>query len=104
MGGSRSAYICGVSELKEPLFIDNNSTVQSNRPEWVCYDSIVRKTKKDGTTVAVMQRVTPIDPEWLASVCVGCNLLTTGSILSAPIPRYARENDLILCAVETKFG
>lgn len=104
-GVPRSAYICGGnSRLKEPLFIDNSSTVHSKRPEWVCYDSIVRKTKKDGTTVATMQRVTPIDPDWLASLCHGSNLMTLGSPLATPMPRYVKEKDSIQCAVETKFG
>ena len=104
-GISRSAYICGGNaSLKEALFIDNSSTLHSKRPEWVCYDSIVRKAKKDGTTVAVMQRVTPVDPDWLASVCAGSILLKTGKVLAIPTPRYDREKDSIQCAVETRFG
>ena len=103
-GIPRSAYICGNSKLKEPLFIDNNSTVHSKRPEWVCFDSIIRKTKKDGTTVATIQRVTPIDPDWIAALCQGSNLMTLGSPLATPIPRYAPEKDAIQCAVETKFS
>ena len=103
-GVPRSAYICANSTLKEPLFIDNNSTVHSKRPEWLCFDSIVRKTKKDGTTVATMQRVTPIDPDWLASLCHGSNLMKLGSPLATPMPRYIKEKDSIQCAVETKFG
>ena len=103
-GISRSAYISGNSKLKEPLYIDNNSNMHSSRPEWVCYDSILRKKKKDGTTVAIMQRVTPLDPEWLAELCHGSNLLKLGSALSTPIPRYVKEQDAIQCAVETKFG
>ena len=103
-GIPRSAYICGNSLLKEPLFIDNNSTMHSKRPEWVCFDSIVRKTKKDGTTVATMQKVTPIDAEWIAGVCQGSNLITLGSPLTNPAPRYAKEKDSIQCLVETKFG
>ncbi len=103
-GISRSAYICGNSKLKEPLYIDNNSTMHASRPEWLCYDSILRKKKNDGTTVAIMQKVTPIDAEWLAELCHGSNLLTIGSPLTTPIPRYIKEEDAIQCAVETKFG
>jgi len=105
-GVPRSGYICANSRMKEPLFIDNKSTVHSKRPEWVCFDSIVRKTKKkDGTTVATMQRVTPIDPEWLAALCHGSNLMALGSRpLGTPLPRYIKEKDSIQCAVETKFG
>ncbi|KAL3823873.1 hypothetical protein ACHAXA_005455 [Cyclostephanos tholiformis] len=102
-GISRSAYICGNSLMKEPLFIDNNSTVHLLRPEWVCFDSIVRKTKKDGTSIATMQKVTPIDVEWIASVCHGSNMITLGSPLASPSPRYIKEKDSIQCAVETKF-
>jgi len=103
-GVPRSAYICANSKLKEPLFIDNKSTVHSKRPEWICYDSIVRKTKKDGTTIATMQRVTPIDPDWLALLCHGSNLMTLGTPLATPMPRYIKEKDSIQCAVKTKFG
>lgn len=103
-GIPRSAYICGTSMLKEPLFIDNNSTVHSSRPEWVCFDSIVRKAKKDGTSIATMQKVTPIDVEWIASVCHGSRMITLGSPLATPLPRYIKEKDSIQCAVETKFG
>ena len=103
-GIPRSAYICGNSKLKEPLFIDNNSTMHSKRPEWVCFDSIVRKTRKDGTTIAIMQKVTPIDAEWIATLCHGSSLMRLGSPLATPAPRYIKEKDSIQCAVETKFG
>lgn len=103
-GIPRSAYICGNASLKEPLFIDNNSMMHSKQPEWVCFDSIVRKTKKDGTTIATMQKVTPIDAEWIAGVCHGSNLMTVGSALANPAPRYVKEKDSIQCPVETKFG
>ena len=103
-GIPRSAYICGNASLKEPLFIDNNSIMHSKRPEWVCFDSIVRKTRKDGTTIATMQKVTPIDAEWIAGVCHGSNLMTLGSALANPAPRYVKEKDSIQCPVETKFG
>ena len=103
-GVPRSAYICANSRLKEPLFIDNNSTVHAKRPEWLCFDSIVRKTKKDGTTVATMQRVSPVDAEWLASICQNSNLMTIGSPLTTPAPRYLKEKDSVQVAVESKFG
>jgi len=51
-----------------------------------------------------MQRVTPIDPEWLASLCHGSDLIWLGSALAAPAPRYVKESDSLKCAVETKFG
>lgn len=103
-GIPRSAYMCGNGSLREPLFLDNNSAVHSKLPEWVCFDSVVRKKKRDGTTVLTMQRVTPIDAEFLASLCHGSNLLTLGSPLATPLPRYNGEEDAIQCAVETKFG
>ena len=103
-GALPTAYICGNSKLKEPLYIDNNSTLHSSRPEWLCYDSILRKKKNDGTTVAIMQKVTPIDAEWLAELCHGSNLLTLGSPLATPIPRYTKNEDSIQCALDTKFG
>ena len=103
-GIPRSAYICGNPSLKEPLFIDNNSIMHSNLPEWVCFDSIVRKTKKDGRTIATMQKVTPVDAEWIAGVCHGSNLMQLGAALASPAPRYVKEKDSIQCAVETKFG
>jgi hypothetical protein len=105
---TRPARCVTNSKLKEPLYIDNNSNMHSSRPEWVCYDSILRKKKKDGTTVAIMQRVTPLDPEWLAELCHGSNLLKLGSALSTPIPRYicqrARRHPMCRCAtvLETK--
>ncbi|KAL3777890.1 hypothetical protein ACHAW5_002061 [Stephanodiscus triporus] len=103
-GIPRSAYICGNSKLKEPLFIDNNSTVQSTRPEWVCFDSIVRKTKKDGTSIATMQKVTPIDAEWIATLCHGSSLMIIGSPLATPAPRYIKEKDSIQCAVGNSYA
>ena len=103
-GIPRSAYMCGNISLREPLYIDNNSAVHSKLPEWVCFDSVVRKKRKDGTTVVTMQRVTPIDPESLASLCHGSNLVSLGSALASPVPRYSKDKDCIQCAVETKFG
>jgi hypothetical protein len=103
-GIPRSAYICGNSKLKEPLFVDNNSTMHPLRPEWVCFDSIVRKTKKDGTLfIRTMQKVTPIDAEWIATHCHGSSLMTLWSPFATPAPRYIKEKDLIQYAVETKF-
>ena len=51
-----------------------------------------------------MQKVTPIDVEWIASVCHGSRMITLGSPLATPLPRYIKEKDSIQCAVETKFG
>jgi ATP-dependent RNA helicase DHX37/DHR1 len=103
-GVPRSAYMCGNISLREPLFLDNNSSVHSKLPEWVCFDSVVRKKRKDGTTVVTMQRVTPIDVDFLATLCHGSNMLFLGTPLATPVPRYNKETDSIQCAIETKFG
>ena len=104
----RSAYFSCKSNLSEPLFIDKKSVIFSRDPrqlpEWVCYDSVIRKATRDGNTISTMRNVTPIDPQWLGSLSLGCKLLTTGDPLDVPVPKYDPDRDSIMCSVITKFG
>ncbi len=104
----RSAYFSCKSSFAEPMFIDRKSVLYSRDhrqlPEWVCYDSLVRKTTKDGSTISTMRNVTPIDPTWLGSLAVGCKLLSLGEALDVPVPRYDGHRDSIMCSVTTKYG
>ena len=105
----RSAYLSCSSNMKEPLFIDTNSVVHSRDsrqlPKWICYETVIRKTLKDGiTSIAIMKKITPIDPSWLGRLAEGSRLLTIGEPLASPFPTYDQPNDVILCSVQTKFG
>lgn len=106
--GFRSAYISSSTSIKEPLFLDQRSALYSRNPRllpnWVCYDSLVRKTAKDGTPVATMKRVTPIDPAWLGELAKGSRLLSLGEPLKSHQPTYDADRDAVLCCVLTKFG
>lgn len=118
---------CKKEMSREQLFIGRNSSVYSRDyrrlPEWVCYDTIVRKTRKDGTTYCQMTNVTPVDPAWLAFLSTPntnkntstsssdttnstqTGLLSLGAILldSHP-PQYDPKQDMIKCSVKTRFG
>ena len=104
----RSAFFCCRNSVTEPLFIDKNSILYSRDPrklpEWVSYDSIIRKTTKDGSTISTMHNVTPLDPQWLGAIGNGSHLLTLGEPLDTPIPKYDHDRDAIMCSVRTKFG
>lgn len=104
----RSAYLGCSSTVKEPLFMDRNSAVYSRDarmlPQWICFDSLIRKTLKDGTSVAVMKNITPIDPSWLGPLAKGSRLLTIGEPIPSPNPVYEPESDAVMCSVRTKFG
>ena len=105
----RSAYLSCSSSIKEPLFIDTNSVIFSRDsrqlPKWICYESLIRKTLKDGiTSIAIMKKITPIDPSWLGRLAEGSRLLTIGEPLVSPLPTYDQHNDKVLCSVQTKFG
>jgi ATP-dependent RNA helicase DHX37/DHR1 len=105
----RSAYLSCSSNIKEPLFIDTNSVVHSRDarrlPKWICYESLIRKTLKDGqTSIAIMKQITPIDPAWLGRLADGSRLLKIGEPLVSPLPTYDENNDVVLCGVRTKFG
>jgi ATP-dependent RNA helicase DHX37/DHR1 len=104
----RSAYISCSGSIKDPLFMDRSSLVYNRDyrqlPRWVCYDSILRKVAKDGTPIAVMKRITPIDPTWLGEISKETRLLSFGPPLSLPPPSYNAEQDAVLCSVTTKFG
>ena len=104
----RSAYLSCSSTLKEPLFMDRNSVLYSRDtrllPQWICFETVMRKKLKDSTLVAVMKNITPIDPSWLGSLAKGSRLLTLGEPLPSPIPVYDPVSDAILCSVTTKFG
>lgn len=116
----RSAYMSCTSD-KEPLFVDPTSAVYTrdfrSLPSWVVYDSVVRKTRKNGvgiqldkdgnaipTTIAVMKRMTPIDVKWLSQLSIGSRLLELGEPLATPPPLYDVDQDLMLCAARTKFA
>ena len=104
----RSAYILCTAAVNEPLFLDRTSTVYTRDyrqlPRWVCYDSIIRKTTKDGTPIAVMKNLTPIEASWLGDVAKGTQLLSYGEPLASPAPVYDSVHDAVLCSVATKFG
>ncbi len=106
--GVRSAYLPCSTLSMEPLYIDQNSTIFSRDfrqlPQWVCYDFVLRKTIKDGSSVKVMKNITPLDPSWLGELARGTKLLVLGSPLVSPPPSYDAKQDAILCAVSTKFG
>jgi ATP-dependent RNA helicase DHX37/DHR1 len=104
----RSAYLSCSTNLKDPLFMDRNSVIYCrdfrSLPKWVCYESLMRKTLRDGTTVAVMKNITPVDPSWLGLLADRSNLLSVGEPLSLPLPVYDSEKDAVMCSAMTKFG
>lgn len=104
----RSAYLGCSTTITEPLFMDRNSVSFSRDsrrlPQWVCFDSIVRKEIRTGDTVATMKNITPIDPSWLGSLAKGSRMLSLGEPLPSPLPSYDVDLDAILCSVSTKFG
>ncbi len=73
-------------------------------PQWVCFDTLLRKTTKDGTPVVIIKNVTPIDPRWLGSLSKGSRLLSLGEPLPSPPPTYDADKDAVLCCVTTKYG
>jgi ATP-dependent RNA helicase DHX37/DHR1 len=104
----RSAYLSCSLNTKEPLFMDRNSVVYSRDsrqlPQWVCFDTLIRKTMNDGTSVAIMKSITPIDTSWLGELAKGCRLLSIGDPLATPVPSYDKGKDAIMCSVTTLFG
>lgn len=104
----RSAYLASSSKVKQPLFLDRNSTVFSRDfrllPQMVCFDSLLKKTTKDGTTVTVMKNITPVDPAWLGELSKGSRMLSLGGPLPSPPPSYDEQNDAVVCPISTKFG
>jgi len=104
----RTAFFSCRATITEPLFIDKKSVIASRDPrqlpEWICYDSIIRKTTKNGETISTMTNVTPIDPNWLGALADGSNLLTKGEPMNFPTPKYDTDKDAIICSVVTKYG
>jgi ATP-dependent RNA helicase DHX37/DHR1 len=104
----RSAYLSCSKSSDGPLFMDRNSVVYSRdsrlMPKWICYESLTRKTLKDGSTISVMKNITPIDPSWLGLIAQGSRLLSIGEPLSTPLPVYDFSKDAIMCCAKTKFG
>ena len=104
----RTGYVSCRSDIKEPIYIETNSVLFSKDsrqlPEWVCYDTLVRKATKDGSTITTMRGVTSIDETWLSKVSEGSQLLSLGEPLVLPSPTYCASRDAILCSVSTKYG
>jgi ATP-dependent RNA helicase DHX37/DHR1 len=88
--------------------MDRNSVVFSRDarqlPKWVCFESLLRKNLNDGTPIAVMKNITPLDPAWLGRLADGSQLLTLGEPLLSPQPSFDRNRDAVLCSVKTTFG
>jgi hypothetical protein len=104
----RSAYIGCRASSKDPLFLDKSSVVYTRDyrqlPRWICYDSLVRKTAKDGTSIVVMKNVTTMDPHWMGELSKDTRLVTYGTALSTPPPIFDADRDAVLCSVTTKYG
>mmetsp|Transcript_18090 Transcript_18090/g.25078 ORF Transcript_18090/g.25078 Transcript_18090/m.25078 type:complete len:522 (-) Transcript_18090:874-2439(-) len=104
----RSAYLNSSTLVSEPLFMDKGSAVYSRdsrrMPEWICYDAIVRKTAKDGSSITTLKNITPIEPAWLGPLAQGSRLLSVGGPRASPLPSYDPSNDAIMCSALTKFG
>jgi ATP-dependent RNA helicase DHX37/DHR1 len=105
----RTAYLSCSRKQMEPLFLDRSSVLFSRDPrrlpQWVCFDSLERKANnKDALPVAIMKRVTPIDPAWLGELALGSKLLSLGEPLEIPRPMYDAQRDQVLCSVATRFG
>jgi hypothetical protein len=104
----RLAYIGCTNGTKEPLFMDRNSVLFTRDyrklPQWVCYESLQRKTLRDGRTVSIMKNLTPVDPAWLCFLAKGSHLLSLGEPVQSPSPTYDSKDDMILCSVKTQYG
>jgi Oligonucleotide/oligosaccharide-binding (OB)-fold len=104
----RLAYIGCTNDTKEPLFMDRNSVLFTRDyrklPQWVCYESLQRKTLRDGRTVSIMKNLTPVDPSWLCFLAKGSHILSIGEALQSPVPTYDESEDMIMCSVKTKYG
>jgi hypothetical protein len=104
----RSAYIGCRSSPKDPLFLDRGGSLYHRDyrqlPRWVCYDSVIRKTAKDGTPISVMKYVTPIEPHWISDISSNTRLVTHGAPVALPPPSYDACQDAIVCSVTIKYG
>ena len=106
--GFRSAYLSCSASMKEPLYLDSKSALYTRDwrrlPQWICYDTVIRKSTKDGLPVVTMSNITPIDPSWLGALTKGSHLLRLGDPIITPPPSYDADKDAIFCSVVTKFG
>ncbi|KAL3922229.1 MAG: hypothetical protein SGILL_002317 [Bacillariaceae sp.] len=104
----RSAYIGCRSSPKDPLFLDRGGSIYNRDyrqlPRWVCYDSVIRKTAKDGTPLSVLKNVTPIEPQWISDISSNTQLVSYGPPVALPPPSYDANQDAVLCSVTTKYG
>merc|ERR1719237_260173 len=105
---SRVAYFSCRSCINDPLFIHKESVLYSKDyhqlPEWICYSTIVRKLRANGTTISIMKNITPVNTSILGLIAESSRLIHFGRILDSPIPQYDYHHDAITCHVLTKFG
>ena len=104
----RAAYFSCWSAISQPLFIDQKSVLFDrdfrNLSQWMCYDTVVRKATKDGSSISTMTNVTPIDPSWLGEIAQESKLLFLGDVTTNPPPKYNADVDQVVCSVVTKYG
>jgi len=83
-------------QVDDYVFIDAQSSLSHELPEFVVYQEIHETTKM------YMRNVVAIEPEWLAIYSI--SLCTLSSPLEEPAPYFDKEKDAVFCYVEGTFG
>lgn len=104
----KAAFFSCRTGMTEPLFIDKNSVLFSRDyrqlPEWVCFDTIVRKSTRDGSTISTIRNITLVKSSLLIQITKDSRLVTRGKSLDTLLSLYSSNKDAIMCCVVTKFG
>ena len=105
----RLAYWSCNPFIKEPLWIDRSSFLANSQlPEFVCYESIVRKVQKHRelgpTTVSFMNCVSTLDASWLAVLAKDSPLLKLGEPMNTPPPIYNVHTHSIQWFRNVRYG
>jgi hypothetical protein len=104
---NRAYFSCNPA-ITEPIYIDRSSflfTLDFRKlPQFVCFGSLVRKQRKDGSTVSCMTNVTYVDQSWLGVLAEGSPLLSEGEPLTTPSPIYDKKQEAVMCSVAATYG
>lgn len=104
---SRAYFSCNPA-ITEPIYIDRSSFLFTfdfrKLPQFVCFGSLVRKQRKDGSTVSCMTNLTYVDQTWLGVLAEGSPLLSEGEPLTTPSPTYDKKEEAVICSVAATYG
>ena len=104
----RDAYISCSGSIKTPLYLSRRCALYDrdwkSLPDYVVYESIIKRDLRDGGVVNVMMNVGKVEGGWLNMLGKDSPMLVEGAVVGGREPEWDDERGEMVCFVETKYG